>query len=172
DAAMIYAIANCYLEKPVTMLSAFSRALKVLLPLIGTWILTYLVVGLGFMLLIVPGIIFALWFSLASRVVVIEGIFGTGGMGRSKRLMKGNMGTAFVLGFLVAVIGAMIGWAPRLIPQAEVQVLVSTVLQAILSIFAAAVWVVLYFSCRCKAENFDLTMLADSVAAKDAPAVL
>jgi len=109
---------------------------------------------------------------LASRVVVIEGIFGTGAMGRSKRLMKGNMGTAFVLGILIAVIGALINWAPRLIPQAEVRVLVSAILQGVLSIFGAAAWVVFYFSCRCKAENFDLTMLADSVAAKDAPEVM
>jgi hypothetical protein len=49
-------------------------------------------------------------------------------------------------------------------------VVVRSILQAIVSFIVAAAWVVFYFSCRCKAENFDLTMLADAVAAEETPA--
>jgi hypothetical protein len=171
DAALIYAIANCYLDKPIGVGSAFRRALRIILPLIGTWILTYLVVMLGLILLIIPGIIFALWYSLISRVVVIEGVSGTTAMSRSKKLMKGNIGTAFALGVVVSVISFLIAWAPRFIPQPELQVIVRSILQSIVSFFIAAVWVVFYFSCRCKAENFDLVVLADSVAAEDSSAM-
>jgi hypothetical protein len=170
DAALIYAIANCYLEKPIGVGPAFRRAGRIIFPLIGTWILTYLVIVLGLVLLIIPGIIFALWFSLISRVVVIEGVSGTTAMSRSKTLMKGNIGTAMAVGFVVFIISLLINWAPRLIPQAELRVVIYSILQAIVSFFIAAAWVVFYFSCRCKVENFDLTVLADSVAAEDSPA--
>jgi hypothetical protein len=168
DAALIYAIANCYLEKPISVGSAFARGGRIFIPLLLTWILTYLVVMLGFVLFIIPGIIFGLWFSLVSRVVVIEGISGTKAMSRSKQLMKGNMGTAVALGFVALIIGMMVGWAPRVIPQAELQIIVRCVLQAAMSFFVAAAWVVFYFSCRSKVEHFDLTMLAEAVA-KDEP---
>jgi hypothetical protein len=167
DAATTYAIANSYLGKPVGVVTAYQRALKVFVPLIITWILTYIVICIGFVLLIVPGIIFALWFMLVSRVVVIEGTWGPAAMKRSKQLMKGNMGNGFVLAIIMVVIGAAFNWLPRIVSLVEVRVLVSSILQAILTIFFSAAWVVFYFSCRCKAENFDLTMLADAVVASD-----
>ncbi len=171
EAAMIYAIANCYLGKPTSVTESFARAFRIFLPLIGTWLITYLVICLGLILLIVPGVIFAFWYFLVSKIVVIEGTSGTGAMRRSKQLMKGNVGTAFALGIIVGVIGGLIGWAPSLIPQAELQAVIRSVLQGILAIFGAAAWVVFYFSCRCKAENFDLTMLADAVATDETPAL-
>jgi hypothetical protein len=169
DAAMIYAIANCYLEKPSSMGIAFNRAFRIFLPLIGTWILMYVIVLIGFILLIIPGFIFLFWYTLATRVVVVEGVSGMAALKRSKQLMKGNVGTVFVLGIILFVIGAASGWVPRLIPQAELRVIITSIFQAVLSIFAAATMVVFYFSCRCKAENFDLTMLADAVATGEPP---
>jgi hypothetical protein len=187
DAALIYAIENCYLEKPTGVGIAYQRALHIFLPLVGTWIVMGLAIAspmiLAFIVALAVGpvgfiampflgifsLILAFWFMLAPRVVVIEGIAGTGALNRSKRLMKGNTGTAFVLGIVVFIIGALCGGLPRFIPQRELEVVVRSVLQAGLSFFAAAAWVVFYFSCRCKAEHFDLTMLADSVAAEEPP---
>jgi hypothetical protein len=167
DAAMIYAIANQYLDKPVSMAAAFRRALKIFVPLVLTWLLTGLVVGLGFVLLIIPGIIFLLWFMLVSRVVVVEGRWGTGAMTRSKQLMKGNMGTGLVLSILTFVIMIAFNWVPGLVPIPELTVILRAIAQSILAIFFSAVLVVFYFSCRCKAENFDLTMLADAVVVSE-----
>ena len=187
DAALIYAIENCYLEKPTGVGVAFRRAVHIFLPLVGTWIVMGLAIAspmiIGFLLTLVVGpagfiamlflaifsLVLAFWFMLAPRVVVIEGVAGTRALNRSKRLMKGNTGTAMVLGIVVFVIALLCGGAPRFIPQPELQVVVRAVLQAILSFFAAGAWVVFYFSCRCKAENFDLTMLAEAVATEELP---
>src|SRR5262249_2873490 len=104
DAAMIHAIASRYLERPIGVAGAFSRAIRIILPLIGTWILMMLaiaapiavgtiagvVLGPAGFLLLLPGAIFAFiftfWFGLSSRVVVIEGVAGTTALARSKKL--------------------------------------------------------------------------------------
>lgn len=187
DASMIYAISNTYLEKPISVGSAFSRAFRIYVPLLGTWILmslaisapiivgvfaTWMLGPIGFLVILIMAvfsIIFVFWFMLATRIVVIEGVAGPAALSRSKRLMKGNAGTLFTLLFLMGIVFWLIGAAANFISQPQLAVVVQTILQSILEIFAAAALVVFYFSCRCKAENFDLTMLADAVAADDAP---
>jgi hypothetical protein len=187
DAALIHAIACSYLDKPVTMRSSFQRGIRIFLPLVGTWFLMGLAIAapmiLGFILGVAIGpvgfllmlplaifsIVLAYWYMLSTRVVVVEGTAGTAALQRSKFLVKGNFGTVFVLGLIVGIISAVIGMIPNLIPQPELRVVVTAVFQAAISFFAASAWVVFYFSCRCKAEHFDLAMLADAVAAEEPP---
>src|SRR5215471_10590576 len=45
DAAMIHGIASRYLERPIGVAGAYSRAIRIILPLIGTWILMMLVIA-------------------------------------------------------------------------------------------------------------------------------
>lgn len=164
---MIYAVASCYLDRPITVGLAFQRARRIFLPLLGTTILLSLVVMAGFLLLIVPGVIFLLWYFLAIQVVVLEGLSGQAALKRSRQLMKGNIGTAFALGLLVWVITVCASGMQALIPQVELKVGVNAVVQAVVLIFGAAAWVVFYFSCRAKAEHFDLALLADAVGVED-----
>jgi hypothetical protein len=171
DAALIYAIANSYLQKPISVGSAFRHAFRILLPVIGTWILIYLAIFVGLILFIIPGIIFMYWYLLATRVVVIEGVAGTAAMKRSKLLIKGSGGTLFVLTILLFFIGGAIGVVASFVHQPELKIIMTAICQAIASIFATAAMVVFYFSCRCKVENFDLQMLAESVG-KDEPDAL
>ena len=142
------------------------RAFRVIVPLAWTWFLQTLAIMGGFILFIIPGIIFAFWFSLSSHVVVIEGKSGFAALGRSKQLMKGNIGTVFVLGILIGLIQWIILIATAFIPQQHLQVIGQVFAGAIVTILAAAAFVVFYFSCRCKYENFDLTLLAQSVGAE------
>lgn len=62
----------------------------------------------GFLLFAVPGIIFAIWFSLALYVLVSEDIKGMNALFRSKQLIKGYWGKVFwrflVMGLVVVVI--------------------------------------------------------------------
>ena len=112
-----------------------------------------------------------------------ESVTQTAGSGerakRSKELMKGNIGTYFVLLLLIGIISAGIGFGAGFLlsTQPYLQTIVSVALQAVATIFSAAAIVVFYFSCRCKHEHFDLTLLAQGVgmeapegAALDAPA--
>jgi hypothetical protein len=163
NAAIVYAISNAYLEKPISVGESFKRTAQQILPLIGTWILVGLAIMGGTLLCLVPGILAAFWFSLATQVVVIEGAAGFAAMKRSKQLMAGNIGTFFVLGFLLGIINGGIEFAVSLIPQLQVRVIVNAIVEAVVTIFASAAFVVFYFSCRCKHEQFDLALLAQSV---------
>ena len=167
NAAVIYAVASVYLSQPTTVGASFGHALKRLLPLIGTTILTGLAIMGGFILLIIPGIIFAFWFSLSQHVTVLENTAGTAALTRSKALMKGNIGTAFALGLLLWVIIFGLSLAAGVIPQIHTRILAAAVVQGIVTLIAAATFVVFYFSCRCKAENFDLQVLADAIGAEN-----
>jgi hypothetical protein len=169
NAALIHSIAGEYLEKPAGVGESLKWALQRILGLIGTWLLLGLAIMGGFMLCIVPGIIASFWFALATQVVVIEGTAGIAALKRSKELMKGNIGTFFVLMLLVGIITGGVGAAAGLIPQAYVMVAVVALIQAVTTIFASAAVVVFYFSARCKHEQFDLTLLAQSVGI-EAPA--
>ena len=84
-----------------------------MLPKLLTVILASILVGLvaavGFLLCIVPGVIFMLWFALAIQVIVIEGQGVTASMARSKELVKGNMGKVFLVGLILFLIGLLVG---------------------------------------------------------------
>lgn len=166
NGAIVHGIASVYLDKPLTTKAAIKRAFGIFWPLIGTSILVGLAMTGGLLLCVIPGIIFALWFALSTQIVVIEGISGADAMKRSKALMKDNMGSLFVLGFVILVINAGVTWGITLVGQPHVQAVLSSLVQCALLIFGTATQVVFYFSARCKHEQFDLQLLADEVGAE------
>ena len=164
NAAIIHAVSSEYLEKPTTVGKAMQRAIQMIMPLLWTWFLQILAIVVGLFLCIIPGILFAFWFALSSQVVVIEGTSGIAALQRSRQLMTGNIGTVFVLGILVGSIqwGITLSSAALNLQQ-HIQVIGQVFAGAIVTIFAAVAFVVFYFSCLCKLENFDLSLLAQSV---------
>ena len=71
------------------------------------------VVFLGFVALIVPGIILAIMFCLALPALLLENAGVVGSLSRSRELVSHRWGktfvTFFVLGFIVVLIGALLG---------------------------------------------------------------
>jgi hypothetical protein len=163
NAAVIYAVAEKYLGRSVTAAEALRRGLTKILPLIWTAILLYLAVMGGFILLIIPGILFALWFALSQHTVVLENLSGVAALSRSKALVRPNMGTMIVLGLLIGVASFFLGAGAQMIPQRHVQALVQLIVGAGITLFSTAAFVVFYFSCRCAVDNFDLEHLAASI---------
>lgn len=168
NGAVIYAVSRCYLNEEVTIGDAYSHANKILLSLLGTWILMTLAIMGGFILLIIPGIIFSIWFCLSSHTVVIERESGQAALSRSKKLVKGSMGTVIALGFVLGVIQWGISGGAHLVPQKHVAMLAQVILGSVAFLFYTVAFVVFYFSCRCKVENFDLNLLAENVGAEEA----
>ncbi len=76
------------------------------------YLLTSLLAGLitaaGFVLLIVPGILFALWYVFANMVVVTEGLSGMAALKQSKTYVKGRIGQIFGRLFVLGVIGFVV----------------------------------------------------------------
>ena len=84
-------------------------ALPFTFPLIGASIIYGLVVALGLVLLIVPGLIFLTWFSLFAPAIVIErqGVFAS--FTRSHDLVRGNGWRVFGVLVVTAIIAGVIG---------------------------------------------------------------
>lgn len=57
----------------------------------------------GFILLIVPGIIFAIWYCLASFILISENLKGMNALNKSKEYVKGRWGQVFWRILVVAV---------------------------------------------------------------------
>jgi hypothetical protein len=165
-------VASTYLQQPITAREALGRAREMFLPILGTTFLIGILVGLGYVMLIVPGIIFTLWWLLAIQVVVLEGLTASAALSRSRQLMKGCMGKALLLGCLIVVIQVMVSVGAAFIPLAPLRVVVDVAVQACLFVFTTAGWVVFYFSCRSKHERFDLAILADAVGNDPPPEML
>ena len=164
-AAITHAIGENYLSRSVTFGGALRFALSIVLPLLGTWILASIIVMVGFVLLIVPGVILALMFALLTPVMVTERIFGLTAMERSWALMKGNMlralGLFLVTGVLSSVLTAGVDLVAGFVPF--VGSIVAAVVQGAANAFGIAALVVLYFDIRCRKEAFDLEHLAEQV---------
>ncbi len=79
-------------------------------------ILNGLIIMLGFLLLIIPGIIFSIWFGFAIYVLISEEKKGMKALLRSKQLVKGYWWKVFwrflVLGFIVFLVAFITGFIP------------------------------------------------------------
>ncbi len=156
------------------------QLLRAVVPVLGSLILVALVAGIGiligFILLIVPGLILLTIWSVAAPVVVLERPPGLGALGRSRALVRGNgwqtFGVVFVLNVAVAIVAAFIEIAAESAGTGVgivVRVIVG-VLTAPLSALAAAV---LYFELlRLRGEQPQASVPAPAPAAppSDAPA--
>jgi hypothetical protein len=164
-AAITHAISECYLSGNVTFGGALRFALRIVLPLLGTWILASLMIVVGLVFFILPGLILLLLFALLTPVMVTEGAFGLTALERSWHLMNGNMlralglilVTAILSSALTAGVGMMAGFLP------VIGGVLSGVAQAAANAFGTVTLVMLYFDIRCRKEAFDLEHLARQV---------
>src|SRR3989344_3640649 len=76
------------------------------------WIslLTGLAVIAGFILLVIPGIIFSVWFSFAIYVLISENVKGTDALSKSKQLVLGNWWPVFGRILIMMIIVILISW--------------------------------------------------------------
>ena len=125
----------------------------------GSVLLISILVGLavvgGFILLIIPGVIFLVMFSVSIPALVVENLRGTDAMSRSWNLVKGffwhALGVIVVAAIITAVVGGIIGaiggdnWFVSWIFQAIAQIITAP--------FAAIVSVLLYLDLRARRES-------------------
>jgi len=102
----------------------FKSVGPVVLPLIGLAIVAGIAIAIGFVLIIIPGLILLTWWAVAAPALVIEraGVFGA--LGRSRELVRGNGWNVFgtillvlliniAVNIVAAIIGAALGDAGR-----------------------------------------------------------
>ena len=127
-------------EELLPLKESYTKSSHFLLPLIGTSILTGLAVLGGTILFIVPGIIFAFWFSQSQFVVMTENISGKAAMKQSKFYVKGNVAEIFVKGLYIAVITLGIAVAIALVSTPVNAIYQNTFFANILSIVFNLLW--------------------------------
>lgn len=191
NAATIHGVASMYISRPTSLGDCIKTGFRRFFPMVWTGFLmglaligaVLITVGVGSFILIqlglpplllligvfllyIPAIILFMWWILAQEITVLEHISGSDALGRSKKLMRGNMGKAFVILLILGVInaGLQYGVAPFLSSRPLLFAIVATIVGGASSILGSAVLVILYFSARCQHENFDLQMLTSAVA--------
>lgn len=175
-AAVARASVDVYLGRPVLVGPTLRFAVSKIHSILWISILSGLALLLGFLLLIVPGVIVLVRFLFGSTVLVVEGRKGTKALGRSWRLAKGHfwkvLGT-FILSVIMAGIVASIlrlpgdalfqnigpaGW-----PFAAIGLSLAMI---ITTPFTTLIAVLLYFDLRIRKEAFDLEIMAQEMSSQ------
>jgi hypothetical protein len=128
------------------------QLLKAAAPVFGSLVLVAVVAGLGivigFILVIVPGLILLTVWSVAAPVVVLERPPGLGALRRSRELVRGSgwqvFGVIFVLGVAVAILGGILEIAADS-AGAGVGLVVRVVIGVLTAPLSALAAAVLYF---------------------------
>lgn len=129
-------------------------------------------VGFGFLLLVIPGLMFLTWYYVAASALLVERIPYRQAMERSKQLSEGNrlsilgfiLVTLFVIILIEVSVAAISG---RLLGVGAIATVVNYFVTAAVGTVGIVAPVVYYFNLRVKKEAFDikaLSALVDAIA--------
>jgi len=186
QAATVAAVSQVHLDRPAGVMESFSKVKNQIAGVIGLSLRVGFFVGLWSLLLIVPGILKAIEWSLAIPAKVLEDKSAGEAMSRSSELSQGNRGRIFVIWFLFMVLSIGV----NLLLQWPIEVAAGVGRQVALQ-HAAVVWQVaslvatfiatclvgplatiafslVYYDERVRKEAFDLQLM---MATLDAPAL-
>ncbi len=165
--AITHGVIHHLAGKPVSLGAMIATGFRRALPLLVVGVLCYVIVLVGIMLLIVPGVILACALAVAIPAVVAErpGIFGA--IGRSFALTKGKrlaiLATFLVL-FVVAIGVTMVGNGLLPLLTASFSPMLGTLLGlAVNIVFGTLMWIapgVVYHDLRVAKEGVNTAQLA------------
>ena len=177
-AATVFIVSESYLGRPLSAAEALSRAAPLLWRVIACSVLTGLLVMVGFLLFVIPGIVLVCGVILAFPVLVLEpGTTASGALSRSWALTRGSrwrifgmLVTLFLLLYIPIV--ALTALAALVLPDAApgaamtggiVGLVLAGVLQLFLYPLFYCVLTVSYYDLRVRKEGFDLEVLAQTL---------
>lgn len=169
SAAVVVIASEAYLGREVTPTEAVRTAGRRFFSVWGAAIFQGILVGLGLLLFIVPGIIaLALTFGM-QQAVMIEGKTTNQAYERSKSLAGGYfrhiLGTS-VMTFVI-VFFAMMGFGvviAMVVADLRMSMLLVNLVLVAINPLAAVVGTVLYYDLRIRKEGFDLELMANRLA--------
>lgn len=148
----------------VSIGECLSRGLSLILPVIGVAILVGLITGIGFVLLVVPGVIAAVMLWVAIPVAVVERPGVVASLKRSADLTKGYrwtiLGILIVIGIVLVVISMILSFVLLAAAGFTVYSIGLWVLQALFSAFSATAAAVGYYFLRATKEGVDIGDIA------------
>ena len=188
--ALTYAALERSLGRETTVVAAYRFGARRFLRLLSAYVIYGLALLGGFIALVIPGFIVALWALLLVPIVVAENRGGVGAFSRARRLAAGNLWRLFFLGVgltlvvsvfffvlvtLAGLVEASLG-TPRtatvdqtnttsLVLQAVV-IVIAVIFQAAWSPVFAAAQLLAYLDLRIRQEAYDIELLTSAVEAR------
>jgi len=126
-----------------TLKSSLNYIVNRLGDIILTAILLAIILTIGFILLIIPGIIFGIMFILAMHVTVLEGKGPIDSLHRSKQLVKGRWITTFAIILIIFIIVFIVSMIP----------LLDSILTIIIQPYLVTTLTFLYYSMRAREKQ-------------------
>lgn len=185
--AFVYVVGQEFVDKKVTIGSALSYAFSRFGALFGTSLLAGLIIMLGLICFIIPGIYFALVYTFVGQVVVLERLSGMPALNRSKSLISGFIGRTFGILLLVTIISTILqvlidkglefvvpGYeyvtatsrfgqtviAKPIFPNVLIHVFVVQLVAVLMQCYLNVCQTLLYLDLRIRKEGFDLEVAA------------
>jgi hypothetical protein len=170
-AALPRAVGEICLGRVTTIGDGLRAVLRIIVPVSLTGLMEVLLVGLGFVLLIVPGVYLTYVWLLSPQVMLFERRFYGAALARSRMLMRANLVRALGILVIGGLIPSMVGGLLQVV-LSEAPVLGTVVVELVDIVgitYGATVSTLLYFDIRCRRESFDLEHLARLVYAGGSP---
>ena len=186
QAATIFAVSDLYLGRTATVRAAFGKVRGRVLRTIGVIFLVGLIVMVGFIALIIPGIILMCKTGVAVPAAMLEDKSAGAAVGRSMDLTKGyamQMFLIFLLAWVLAIVAAAVFQYPfmflaffkvakhQAVPFVllVLQYLSSFVSSVIVGPVATIAFSLMYYNLRVRKEAFDLQHLITLLPADPQP---
>ena len=174
QAAAIFAVSEIQVGRTISVRQAYSRVRAKLWPLATSGMIYGLAVGVGALLLLIPGIWLALRGALVFQVATLENLKGGAALRRSIVLTKGSAGQIFLVWVFIvfiALVAAAIFQFPAtvLLPapwSVQVGALGGVIAGVLVGPVAAIALSLVYFDQRVRKEALDLQVM---MAALDQP---
>jgi hypothetical protein len=151
--------------KPVSLVESLRVGFRRIVPVIGLAISASVLMGLGFVLLIVPGLIVATMLFVATPACVVEQLGPFSSMDRSARLTKGHrwriFGLFLLIGLPVGILGEMIDLMAKIAGASGIPAAIGhVILDAIWGAGYAALVIATYHDLRVTKEGVDTVQIA------------
>jgi uncharacterized membrane protein len=171
--AATYAISERYLGNDVAVNAALRRGLANFWSVAMAQITVSIRVLIGLILLIVPGVLWLLSYSLVVPTILVEGQKAVPSLRRSRELMKGYRGKAFAIMVVMILLEGILAIGISSVTSSIFRTdstggaVMNSAITNLLSIFLAPLGIVatilLYYDMRIRKEGFDLDMLSRAI---------
>ncbi|HLH94532.1 MAG TPA: hypothetical protein VKW08_05375 [Xanthobacteraceae bacterium] len=109
QAVLLYAAFQAMQGRPIDLAESARIGLRRFFPIIGVVLSVGLLVGLASLLLVVPGIMLYIAWSVATPVCVVERLGPFSSMGRSRELTRGHRWKIFGMWLLILLVAVIVG---------------------------------------------------------------
>lgn len=164
QAAMLRGAAQATVGDPVDVEASYKWGLRRFGSVLLLAVLVGLVVVAGFILLVIPGIIFLVFFAVSEPALIVENRRGTEAMKRSWNLVRGHFWHALVVILVAAIITGLVSGIIGAIGGGNwfIRWIFTAIAQIITAPFTVLVTVLLYLDLRARKE----ALTADTLRAE------